>query len=561
MALHDTEIYGVQFKLETLGVKEAAKYMNDVVAAMRKMGMGKKDISDWVKSTFDGLKNLGMASDELKKVLDKVQVGSKGQKTQINDAANFLTQIGAVYAAWRMTLSPFKKVYAFAEGISKVNFELLRMSVNANLAMSTLNSLGGALQAYGGSAKDIAASAQKYNASITGMKLGRGLGMFERLIPWGVDFNPEDTYELYLDKIARKMQEIAPADRRQFATDAGISDAEFLSMQEGYAAWKAERDRISMEYGQGAVLAAERAKDFNKSTAELALAWKDIKDILFSSIEPVLGGILKSSAKLLNSIKDNEYALTAIVSIVTVLGGAIALLSFSKLIGQAGKLFGLLSGSRNILGGAGGFAGGAAGAGGMGGGGGAAAGITFLGESVKDAAMFVGMAVILERMQERLISIEFAVKAILGNIEEEGKNKLAEKLNELGTLDEYSDPIYDEILEIKSILTEALQIDLVAIKDAVATTEKTTSSVTEFSETLSFHQTVAEAILDIKSNVREIKDKYGNESPNVKVEIGSIGSGESFRDIEQSMESLGRGIGNGISGAQTYVMTNASGGI
>lgn len=344
------ELANLLIRITSVGFDEVLQSLREVEEAARRVSSGGgfaklQDTLDEIASSLDEFKE-GMRSAT--HGFTTFGAGAQQSGTQLSKHTQemqknlqILGTLAKAYASFWVMFNAPRKFFATLDGVAQFNRQLSTMAVLANMSRESLIGLGAAAGTFGGSSSDAADLASRAELAMQSFRMGQGGGAFEQAAQmYGLSLAGTGAGGLMqgeeaLDNIVAAMEKLPNmADKLGLKSLLGISDAMFQVMLKGTKAWE-EAKKSNAEYAQRLADAKARTEEWNAATAELKKEWEILKTQVLADLVPLVKPLIEIVTSILKKCQEFHGVISAVFTIVTAIGTAIAAWKFAQMVKTA----------------------------------------------------------------------------------------------------------------------------------------------------------------------------------------------------------------------------------
>lgn len=319
------EILGVEIKLDIVGIDNQEKEIQRFFSTLKSLGFGAQDI---LKATGQIIEELGKRIDARTGKMWKTMAGFKELSNRILESSSKIFSGGGRGNGdprWMRSLqhiytqTPFgkfilgiksintafaesKAVWSYVEGIEKVNQKLLLLHYSSSIGISSLKGLGAAASVFGGSAETVASAEERLQMQIAKARRGEGFGFLQEAY-WKHGFQVDlgwnaEQLKAAAIRHARTISDpadrlafshlINPANPREISGPASLSDAQFARWEKVNEYAKSLKNLLSADGENRGKAVGDATFEFENATAEMKLAWQNVRDQVAVSLLPIM---------------------------------------------------------------------------------------------------------------------------------------------------------------------------------------------------------------------------------------------------------------------------------
>ncbi len=347
------ELANLLIRITSVGFDEVLQSLREVEEAARRVSSGGgfaklQDTLDEIASSLDEFKE-GMRSAT--HGFTTFGAGAQQSGTQLSKHTQemqknlqILGTLAKAYASFWVMFNAPRKFFATLDGVAQFNRQLSTMAVLANMSRESLIGLGAAAGTFGGSSSDAADLASRAELAMQSFRMGQGGGAFEQAAQmYGLSLAGTGAGGLMqgeeaLDNIVAAMEKLPNmADKLGLKSMLGISDAMFQVMLKGTKAWE-EAKKSNAEYAQRLADAKAKTEEWNAATAELKKEWEILKTQVLTDLVPLVKPLIEIVTSILKKCQEFHGVISAVFTIVTAIGTAIAAWKFAQMVKTAWEL-------------------------------------------------------------------------------------------------------------------------------------------------------------------------------------------------------------------------------
>ena len=347
------ELANLLIRITSVGFDEVLQSLREVEEAANRVSSGGgfaklQDTLDDIASSLDEFKEgmrsatHGFTTFSAGARQSGTQLSAHTQELQKNQ--QILGTLAKAYASFWVMFNAPRKFFATLDGVAQFNRQLSTMSVLANMSRESLIGLGAAAGTFGGSSSDAADLASRAELAMQSFRMGQGGGAFEQAAQmYGLSLAGTGAGGLMkgeesLDNIVAAMEKLPNmADKLGLKSMLGISDAMFQVMLKGTKAWE-DAKKSNAEYAQRLADAKARTEEWNAATAELKKEWEILKTQIFADLVPLIKPLIEIVTSIVKKCQEFHGVISAVFTIVTAIGTAIAAWKFVQMVKTAWEL-------------------------------------------------------------------------------------------------------------------------------------------------------------------------------------------------------------------------------
>ena len=219
-----------------------------------------------------------------------------------DNETNGLTSTSRMQRIARLTTyitSLSRSMFAFADRTAKANRELFLLASHAQSAVKDIASMGGALEAYGGTKGQAANEKRQFEIEMARMARGQGTGgkYIEAARLYGIEFKPND-FEAQQKEYIKFLSNpnVSKTDKVGFAALMGYDSHQVAMMSQGVEAYEKEV-ALQKSLHKNAEAAAEASQRYMVASQHLSAQIEDVKNAAMIPILKVLTPLKELAAR------------------------------------------------------------------------------------------------------------------------------------------------------------------------------------------------------------------------------------------------------------------------
>jgi len=351
------ETFGIEIALQSKGADRLLQDIKRISEWGKRCGASVEEISDEFDKLKDAIEHSGLpdaaklvekftqALNIYKRELDETAKREEkaSRKKKIEEFIGWAKSGATVLGSFYVALQPVRKVFAFTDAISKLNFQMQMLHFSSSIGVEALSQFGAIASINGGSAKTVAAFSESFYTQIENAKRGGGLGFLaENYRKFGFTFNEHETGEQYFERALQRYRTIDARLRPMFAREVGRERAsemifrgsltadEDRALRAKYAEIAGYRD---VNGGSRVEHSSANAKKLTIATKTLEASWTAIKNQVLNALYPTIISITTTIQKWTDYLNKHPEIINRISKVVA----SIATLISTILVGNAIK--------------------------------------------------------------------------------------------------------------------------------------------------------------------------------------------------------------------------------
>lgn len=215
-------------------------------------------------------------------------------------------------AVGRLTVSayalaqPFRSFYRFTDQLRQANLQFSLLSQRAMTTAANLAGSGGAFAALGGSIASYANFRNSFEMEMEKRRIGLGNGgqFTQAMMHYGIQFDP-NSFDRTMQNIIAFMSSSSKSESQKLMAGRmlGLDDATIAAAKRGNAFYNDYQRTIrSMSSHQDE--AAKKSQELSLETYKLFTAFKDLKNAIFTDLEPVIQTIVECLTPIIEALNN-----------------------------------------------------------------------------------------------------------------------------------------------------------------------------------------------------------------------------------------------------------------